>query len=56
MVAITNLPANGVSVTDRTRYLYGHLTSDVRATQPLGSDVGTDDVWRTGEITISEAV
>ena len=51
VVAISQIPDDGVTLTDPTLYLYGHLLASLRMTQSAG-DMGSTEVIRVDSITV----
>jgi hypothetical protein len=50
-VAIAQIPEDGVTLTDPTLYLYGHLLASLRLTQSAG-DMGSTEIIRVDSISI----
>jgi len=51
VVAIAQIPDTGVTLTDPTLYLYGHLLASLRLTQSAG-DMGSTEIIRVDSITV----
>lgn len=51
VVAIAQIPEDGVTLTDPTLYLYGHLLASLRLTQSAG-DMGSTEIIRVDSISI----
>ena len=54
-VALAAVPADGVTLTDPTLWVYGRLTSSIRQDHLVGTE-GQSEVIRTGELVLEEVV
>jgi hypothetical protein len=56
VLALASVPdASGGTITDRTQYLYGRLTTSIRSDHLVGTE-GSSELVRVGEIAIEEIV